>query len=295
MRRTAVLAAAAVLLAACAASSSWSRPSPGRLRGKIEGVRNPSAAARVQVYGLDEDGLVTRAPHESVPVDADGRFATRPLSPGRYRIIYRDPAAPPSVTTVRVPVESPVVMHRVTGSDLVELRALTAASQPLDCRLTSEARVEGVADVREFRCSPEREAVVRGLRPGRWRIDVLGVGATTEIDLPAGSSAREVTIDPPPVGEGGSVIGQVRRLDGRGAGSFFVTARPLDPSRAAAERWGRFAETDGEGAYRIVGIPPGEALVRVECREVLARILPAARRVTIPPSGALVQGFLVEP
>ena len=282
-------------LAACRSVPQIDDPSPGLVSGRIEGVQNIDPASRVQVYGVDGDGLVTREPFETVTPDRLGRFVTRVLSPGRYRFVYRNPDAPPSVTSVRIPIDTPVVLRPVVESGLTELRAASASAEARVCRLTAEKARDGIVEVREFRCSSQEPALLRGLRPGRWRLDLPEIGATTEIDLPFASAQREMVIDPPEVEAGATLSGEVRRIDGAGGAWLIVAVRPMDGLGETAGRWGRYAVTDLKGQYRVVGIAPGTALVRVECREVPVRILPVPHVLGIPPSGTLEMSFIVEP
>ena len=295
MKVLGLVVVAVAALAACRTAPRIDDPSPGIVRGRIEGVQNLDPAARVQVYGVDGEGLVTRDPFETVTPDRLGRFATRVLSPGRYRLVYRNPDAPPSVTSVRVPIDTEAVLRPVVEAGLTELRATTATDEERVCRLTSEKPRDGIVDVREFRCSSKAPAVIRGLRSGRWRLDLPELGATTEIELPFATGQREMVIDPPAVAAGATLSGEVRRLDAAGGAWLVVAVRPLDGLGETAGRWGRYAVTDLKGQYRVVGIAPGTSLVRVECREVPVRILPAPHVVGIPPSGVLELSFIVEP
>jgi hypothetical protein len=261
------------------------------VHGQIEGVQTIGKDAAVQVYRVDGEGLATPDPFETVKPDALGRFTTRVLSPGRYRIVYRSFEAPPSVGSANVPLDTNVVLRPVVESGLVQLRA-RSSGEAATCRLTECKPKDGVPDVREFTCDARSSTILRGLRRGLWTLDIPTSGATTEIDVTGGDELRELLVDPPAPTTGASISGVVLRIEGTPAPWMVVTVRPL---AASATRWGRYATTGLDGAYRIVGIPPGRSLVRVECRESPVRILPAPQTIEIPPSGVVQLGWVVEP
>lgn len=293
--KTALAGLVLVLAAAACRSSEVPQPGPGILRGRVEGGAAPDGAT-VQIYRLGHDGRPEPDPFETAAPDAKGAWTTKPLSPGRYRVVLRAPDRPPAATTVRVPTPELAILRRVDGFGLVE-HAFRAAPGcgPLRCRLTEVRPHHETPDVRTFTCGPDRALVVRGLRPGPWRLDLPELGLTTEVVVVPGAGLPELTVDPPEPAPGGSLTGEVRSLDGSGAAWLAVVARPLPDPEGPGARWGRYGLTDRRGRYRIVGIPPGAALVRVECREVPVRILPAPHVVPIPPSGTLELGFVVEP
>jgi hypothetical protein len=296
MRHLAAACLVALALAGCRSPGPLDGPRVGAIHGRIAGVEGPPPAARVQIYRLDEGGRPTPDPFESVLPDADGRFTTGALSPGRYRIVYRRPGGPPSITTIRVPTTEPVVLRPLVEEGLVALSVRTPAQgQQLRCRLTEARPEDGIPDIREFTCAGDSIVPVVGVRPGRWWLDLPDLGATTEVVVERGVAVRDLTIDVPPAESGGVATGVVRQIDGAAGAWLVVSARPLDESGETAIRWGRYAITDRSGRYRIVGIPPGPTLLRIECRESPARILPAAQIVVIPPSGTVEMGFVVEP
>jgi hypothetical protein len=292
MRRIAV-PLVLVALAACA-SPEIPGPSAAAIHGKIESVDVIGKDARVQVYRIDDSGLTTPDPFETVDPDTIGRFTTRVLTPGRYRVVYRSLEAPPSIATAMVPRDTTVVLRPVEKSGLVQLRA-SAEGGPVRCRLTEIGAPDGIPDVRTFTCGDRQTPILHGLRPGRWTLDLPEVGATTEVDVAGGGAVRELSVDPPAATTGAELTGVVTKLDGTPAAWMVVSVRPMSASGEPASRWGRYAATDRSGRYRIVGIPPGPSLVRVECREASARILPSPHLVQIPPSGAVHLGFVVEP
>jgi len=293
MKRTAALLVVVAAAASCRSPEIPDR-TPAAVHGKIEGVQKIAKDATVQVYRVDGAGLATPDPFETVKLDSLGRFTTRVLSPGRYRLVYRSLEAPPSITAANVPLDTHVVLRPVVQAGLVQLRA-RSNGDAVTCRLTECKPADGIPDVREFTCDSRSTLVLRGLRRGLWTLDVPATGDTTEVEVSGGDDLRDLLVDPPAPTTGASISGVVHRLDGTPAPWMAVTVRPLAASGASATRWGRFATTDLSGAYRIVGIPPGTSLVRVECRESPARILPSAQVLEIPPSGTVQLGFVVEP
>jgi hypothetical protein len=285
---------AALLAAGCAATPPGS-PSAGAIRGRIEGVQRFDSEAVVQVYRFDDAGLPTPDPFETIAPDPNGRFSTRVLSPGRYRIVYRHPDGPPSEVSVRVAGDTEAVLRPLYVEGLVQLRVLGPRGTAVRCRLTEADPNGGIPDVRDFTTRADAPVFLRGIRPGRWYLDLPEAGATTEVDVPSGASLQDLAVDPPPSQSGSVVCGEVRRVDALPGAWLVVTARPVPAPGSSAARWGRYATTDRSGGYRIVGIPPGTALVRVECREVAVRVLPAAQTTSIPPSGEVQLGFVVEP
>lgn len=296
MRQFAAACLVALALCGCRSPGTLDGPRVGAIHGRIAGVEGPPPGARVQIYRLDADGRPTPDPFATVDPLRDGRFETGVLSPGRYRFVYRRPAGPPSVVTVRVPTNEPVVIRPLAEAGLVELQVTTTArGQSLRCRLTEARPVDDVPDIREFTFASDGIASVPSVRPGRWWLDLPDLGATTEVEVQGGLGLVALSVDAPPADAGGVATGVVRQIDGAAGAWLVVSARPLTESGESAARWGRYAITDRSGRYRIVGIPPGPALLRVECRESPARILPAAQVVTIPPSGTVEMGFVVEP
>ncbi len=298
-RGSAPAACAALLaLAACTAPRSVaSEQAPGTIAGRLEGASSLSPGSRVEVYCEGPGSTAVPLPFADAKLDTLGRFRTGPLPPGRYVLVWRGDEAPPSITATRVPAPGPAEMQPIVASGLVQLRIdlPAAAREPVRCRLTEAAPPERVPDRRDVLVEPRSPRFVRGLRPGRWRIDLPTVGASTEIDLPAGVSQRQVSLDFPPIAPGAELDGRVTLLDGSPCGPVAVTARRVSEPGSGGEAWARFAMTDAEGRYRILGLPPGPCMVRVEDREVLYQILPAGRIVEIPPSGKVDLGFVVEP
>ena len=289
----AVLAVGLLAAAGCAARSEFA--SPGRVHGRVEGAQRVPQGAYVQVLRIDRDGVAIPDPFERVTPDALGRFSTDVLSPGRYRLVLRRPDAPPSAVTVRVPTHELAVLRSPLGVDGVTLAVRSKEREPVRCVLTEVSPESGLADVREFEATDRLPATVRGLRPGRYYLDLPGRGLTTELDVPAGAPQRDLVLDPPDAGGTGGVAGQVRRTGGDAAAWVVVAARPLGENGAPAERWGRYATTDRTGSFALAGVPPGRALVRVESRGWAAGVLPAPRAVAIPPSGMIELGFEVGP
>jgi hypothetical protein len=292
--RAIALVAVALLAAGCLGGGSVTA-SPGRVRGRVEGARALPKGGYVQVLRFDADGVAVPDPFERVTPDALGRFATDVLSPGRYRLVWRPPDAPPSAVTVRVPTQELAVLRAPVALSGVTLTVKSKERESVRCVLTEVDPADGLADVREFECADRLPATVRGLRPGRFYLDLPARGLTTEIDVPAGVPQRDLVLDPPPASGLGGVAGRVRRTGGRAAPWLVVAVRPLGDGGAEAERWGRYAMTDGAGAFALTGVPPGRALVRVEGREWPARVLPAPQTVAIPPSGMIETHFVVGP
>ena len=288
-----------VVLAAGGCASRLAAPEVGRNRGRIEPASALPAHPRVQIYRVDADGIAARMHEAEAPLDARARFETGPLAPGPYVLALRSATLPLSLTSLRVEGPTTAVLRPVTDTaPLLQLRIEPPrdSAGPIEVRLTHEATTEVVVDRREATIQPGGFVTLRGLRPGRWRVDLPRLGWTTEIILVAGAGARDFVLDPPPLPESAAVVtGVITDLRADPAPGLAVTIRPLAPDTGDAQAWGRLATSDRDGAYRVVGVAPGPSHLRVERRERLHRRIPAPRAVTIPPSGEVRLGFVVEP
>lgn len=299
MRMPALAVAAlvpALLLSACVAPTELEPTGPLAVRGVVRGLERPQHA-EVAVYRVTAGGVVRRLVGADVHVDTHGRFETEPLNPDHYLFALRSPGRPVSVVRVPVPPAPPVtlVARDPVGPAKLELRR--GPDAPAEMRVLLSRVEEGVpvVDRRPVTISGDAVSLVEGLTPGRWRVDVLGTGATTEIDVPDAAKTLELTVRAPPIGVGVQMKGRVLRQDGEPAAGLAVTVRPLNDDGTAALSWGRYAVTDSDGGYHLVAVPAGRALLRIESRDAVFRRLPSPEMVTIPPSGEIDRSFVVLP
>jgi hypothetical protein len=293
----ALVAVAAALLAGCR-SPGFGTPRPQRVEGRVEGATDLPADAHVAVYRMDEHGLPVPLAGERPVPDARGAFATSLMAPGRYVLALRSVALAPSLTTVSVPPASPATLRAHSTQRGLELSLALAGEAPaaLEVRLTEARTLADVPDRRECVLAPGEARTVRYLAPGLWRLDLPALGATADVALwRDDAESRRLELTAPAATVGSEVFGVVIRLDGSPAPGVAVTVRPMRDDGGAAEPWGRYALTDAAGHFRVAGVRAGEALVRVETRDVPYALLPPPRRVRIPPSGTLEMGFLVRP
>jgi hypothetical protein len=297
-RTHALLCAGVLAVAGCATAPLVDDPT--RIRGRIDGTVGIPKEALVEVYRVGMKGAVQVEPLEYVRPDRLGRFHSRVLAPGQYVTVYRPPDLPPSIAHARVPSHDTVALRPAVTAGLVQLRitpgpGITAVTR---CRLTQADPPEAVPDRRVFALAPLGiigPVYVRGLQPGRWRLDLIDTAQTTEIVLPATDEVRELAVDPPPLSPGAFLTGEVRLTDAGPATGLVVTVRGLGGTEWIADAWGRYCVVPPSGHYEIHGIPPGRSLVRVESRETVYRGLPSPQQVSISPSGRLELGFIVRP
>jgi hypothetical protein len=282
-------------LAACVGPTPQKPTGPLSVRGAVRGLDFPQHA-RIAVYRVTEGGVVERMQRADIEVDSDGRFQSEPLNPDRYLFAMRSPGRPPSIMRVRVPPAPPMtlVARAPLGQARLEIRRNADATAPVSVLLS---RVDEGLPVVDRRSATVGDAVslIEGLTPGRWRLDVLGTGSTTEIEVPEAPKHITLTLANPPIGVGAEMKGRVMRTDGSPAAGLAVTVRPLAEDGSAALAWGRFALTNSDGGYHLVALPPGPALLRIESRDAVFRRVPAPEIVTIPPSGGVDRSFVVAP
>jgi len=283
-----------LLLGACVGPKPQEAAGPLSVRGTVRGLERPQHA-RIAIYRVTPYGVVSRLHGADVQVDADGRFESEILTPDLYLFAMRAPGHPVSLVRVPVPPAPPVtlVAREPLGPASLEVRRAPGSRGPLSLLLSRVDEGVPVVDRRPVTVS-DATSLVEGLTPGRWRVDVLGTGATTEIEVPRAAKRLKLTLTAPDLDTGAEMKGRVLRADGGPARGLAVTVRPLSPDGSVAQAWGRYAVTNSDGGYHLVGIPAGRALLRVESRDAVFRRLPDAEIVTIPPSGQVDRSFVVE-
>lgn len=294
MRPTAFLPL--VLLAGCVANPVAERPKPMPVRGHVDGMEHPEHAW-IELYRMTDRGVAVRMHGAEVRPLTDGSFATTPLRPARYLFALRAPDRPVSTITVPVPPAPParLVARDPLGAASIQLRHDVPGVEELTVLLSTTEDDAPVTDRRRVAVRTGVTSLVRGLGPGRWRLDVVGTGATTEIDVPDTAETLTFTVSPPQVGSAAEMMGRVFRADGAPAEGVAVTLHPLDEGTRQAASWGRYALTDSDGGYRLAGLTAGPARLRVESRDAVHRRLPRPEVVTIPPSGVVRRSFVIEP
>jgi len=286
--------ACAVLLAGCVTSPPSAAAQ--RIRGTVVGLDRPEEA-HVELFRLTSNGVAQRLHGAEAVPGSDGRFSTSLLLPGRYVLALRAPGRPPSVVTLPVPPapEVRLVARVADPAASLELRHDVAGAAMLEVVLTRVEDGLPVPDRRRLPVPAGAPLRIDGLTPGRWSLDLVGLGVTTEVDVGAEGSLAAVVLDPPTVGSGAPMIGRVLREDGSPARGVAVTVRSYPEGTLAPSAWGRSTLTDSDGGYRLVGLPSGRVLVRVECREAVQTRLPKPAVMSIPPSGVVRRSFVVGP
>ncbi len=284
-----------LLLGACAGPKPLKVTGPLAVSGTVTGLKRPQHA-RIAIYRVSLDGVVERMHGADANADDEGRFESEPLNPASYIFALRAPGRPVSIVRVPVPPALPITL--VARPPLGPARLMVSLADPSSGpRNLLLSRVEEGVPVVDRRAITVADpiSIVEGLSVGRWRLDVLGTGATTEIEIPAG--ARRLTLDlvVPEIGVGPEMKGNVIRADGGSAQGLAVTVRPLAADGTIAQAWGRYALTDSDGGYHLIGLPPGRALIRLESRDAVFRRLPSPEIVVIPPSGRMDRSFVVYP
>ena len=285
-----------ILLTACVGGPAPVPSEAQRLRGVVEGLERPDHA-RVEVFRTTDAGIVERLHGAAVTPGADGTFATSPLLPGRYLLALRAGDRPVSVITLPVPPapHARLVARRALGNASLELRHELPDVEELAVALTHTERGVPVTDRRAVAVRAGVTSLVRGLTPGRWQLDLVTGGATTELSVPEGAGTLTYTVSPPAVGAGAQMVGRVLREDGQPARSVAVTVRGFPEGAETPAEWGRYALTDSDGGYRLAGLSAGRALLRIECRDAVHRRVPRPEIITIPPSGVMRRSFVVGP
>ncbi len=284
------------LLAGCISNPTAPPPAAMRLRGEVVGLERP-ATARIDVYRMGDRGIAERLHGADVTPAADGSFTTSVLLPGRYLLALRAGDRPVSTITLPVPPApyARLVARDPPGRASLELRHDLPGVKSISLLLTQPEEGVPVTDRRTVAVRAGVTSLVRGLTPGVWRLDVVGAGATTEIIVPDAEQTLLLTVSPPAVGTGAQLMGRVLREDGSRAVGLVVSVRAIAEGATDPADWGRYARTDSDGGYRLAGLTPGRALLRVECRDALYSRLPPPEIVTIPPSGVLRRSFVVGP
>jgi hypothetical protein len=295
-RSVLLLLSSLVLAVGCVHGGASRQPQAQRLHGTVEGLPHPEHA-RIELYRLTGSGIVERLHGAEVTPATDGSFRTSPLLPARYLLALRADDRPVSVVTLPVP---PAPAARLSareplGSASLEVRHDLPGVEEIELLLSQIESGVPVVDRRSARVRAGVTSLVRGLSPGKWYLDVVGAGATTELEVPDSGERLTLTISPPAVGTGAQMMGRVFREDGRPASGIAVTVRGIPEGSAEPAAWGRAAVTDSDGGYRLAGLPEGRALLRLECRDAVHARLPHPSIVTIPPSGVVRRSFVVGP
>lgn len=289
------LVAAAALAAGCASGAGTARHA-GAISGRIRADRIPPDAV-VEVYRAEAPAPIPLAGVTARP-DALGRFTTPPLVPGRYLLVLRTRESGPATVGASVPSRGAAELRLPStgGGSSLTLASPPTAPRTRTCRLVAARSDDPVPDRREISLAPGQEVQVAGLAPGTWHLDVLPEGATADLVVPEGGSVPRFVVDPPEQpAVGGTLEGCVFRLRGEPAYGAAVTARTCSPDGRGVEAWGRVANVDREGRYRLERLAPGTAFVRVEVRDARFTVLPYPELIAISPPRPSERAYTVEP
>lgn len=285
----------AALLAACAVFRGT--PGPARITGRVFADRLP-ADSRIEVYRNDGEGPAVPVVGNVARPDDTGRFATAPVTPGRYVLVLRTREAPPSTATAVVPDRTEVEIRLASpgGGSTVVLESPASAPSARTVRILPDETRGELPDRREVVLLPGQEARIAGLAPGLWHFDVLPDGATADFVVPSGEAVHRFVIDPPEFPATGGVLeGAVQAPRDRSAFGTAVTARVCGADGFDIRPWGRLALVERDGRFRLDRLPTGPAFVRVERREATFTWLPTPELIVISPSEPVWRGYRVEP
>lgn len=280
-----------------------------RVRGIVQ--RPPATAAPDETGGRGGrgfGGIVQLIPRNSVapnngarvsPVDGEGRFEIRSVTPGSYNLVAGGPGGPQDRVTARMPIE-------IGGSSIDGIVLAPANLAPLTGIVRLEGDAPSAAGALTFNLAPLDHSALFGLPPAirvkddltfearnvsgdRYRLVLANTPAAyflksvrfNEVESP------DLTITVPPTGggqlaitlssKGGSLEGQVTNEARQPAANSTVLLWPKD----RPERFDliRTATANGQGQYSFSGLAPGDyRLVAIEEVERGAEFDPEFRR-----------------
>jgi hypothetical protein len=218
----------------------------GRLAGVVVDDRGvPVAGARIELTAGALAAIKTAS-------DKSGGFRLEALGPAPYRVRVTHPDfAPASLDGLPAGDDARIELHP-GGGIAGEVRDARTGALPPGARLE-------VLEGGRPRAIPivKGRFEVTGLGPGRQILQLSAPGYVTlsrDVDVPAADRPREPTVRDLvlELERGGSIVGHVRDENG-------------DPLVGADVICGALrARTDARGDYRLDGVPPGRATVRVE-------------------------------
>ncbi len=218
----------------------------GRLGGVVVDDRGTAVAgAKIELHAAV-------VPPRQAATDRAGHFQLDALGPGPYRV------------KVTSPDFAPLLVEDVAPGDDARFALLTGgglAGEVRDARtgaLPDGARVE-LIDGSATRPLPLKRGhfEATGLPAGKQTLSASAPGyvtVTREVEVPAGDHPREVTVRDLTIDldRGGAILGHARGADGDPLAGAPITCGALH------------TRTDARGDFRLDGVPPGSATVRLD-------------------------------
>lgn len=248
----------------------------------VDAAGEPLAGVEVHVYARDLlTGMTGASADERVATGADGRFTLPDLTPGAVVDLMFQAAgfAQETVMGVTAPTERPLLVE-LAASAVVAGRVVDALGAGIaGATVQAETDEAGLPGRRRYDSRPayaqsgeDGGFVVEGVPPGAVRLAAnaggFRPGRSTALELAPGERREGLRIE---LERGGSLAGRVTGPDGQPLAEAMVNA-------ASNLVWHDLGErTDGDGNYRIDGLPEGVLQVRAMHPD----FLPAVREVTV--------------
>lgn len=242
-----------------------------KLDEEVEHVRITPLAGRlanleVRLHGGPAERvlLVGEAERRESQPAPDGRFQFGEVEPGSYALLAEG-AGRTGYAEIEMGPEDRSVTLELGPPPVLEVRCAPLRGEPVDLRAVSVflRRKYGDEGGRRIQCG-ERAS----WEAGRWELavatppefyvaSVLDAERGAELAevrlLPGQTTAVHIRVSARPA----SIEGTVRTADGAEAPAAPVLLRAADPELAQRLGGVRMAKTDGEGKFRIAGLPPG--------------------------------------
>jgi Carboxypeptidase regulatory-like domain len=258
---------------------------PARVAGQLLAYdARPLTSGAIILSAIEGEGVPVAAPQQP-QISPDGRFSFTGVAPGRYQIRARaqtDPSAPAlfgvfSVEVFGVDVEGirlvlrpgavldgTVTIESVRGGRPPDLSTLRVRAPMTDGNAFGDALTGSVqpggAYVLRGLMNGAHQIVVDGLPPA-WMLKSILYRGKDITDVPLAVDEREQLHDVRiSIFDGGSEVSGVaenpRRLPAADTGVLVCSRMPVDWVRTSRRM--RFTYTDGDGRWRVAGLPPGE-------------------------------------
>ncbi len=266
------------------------------LVGKVVHASNgaPVEGARIDVEGGDFGGRLG-----PVFTDAAGRFRLGGLRPGTYKASAETDNSyglAPERTIVGLGETSPEIIITAHPAFSVTGKIVTASGQPCirgELALSAPGRMHG----RSADAEPDGSVHVRGLLPGKHRVQVTCTGHVPETSYPPITLVdRSLTGQRWDVTTGHVISGQIVDAHGSGVAGITVSAAAQqDPQHPDARRtYGTSQPSETTGHFQISGLLPGRFELTAQTT-LEARPLPPATLVTLADKQDLTDLRIVLP
>jgi protocatechuate 3,4-dioxygenase beta subunit len=235
----------------------------------VDADGEPVAGVEVHVYARDlMTGMTMPSAADRVTTGADGRFVLRDLTPDAVvdLMFQATGFAQESVMGVIAPPERPLLVELVRSA-VVAGRVVDGFGAGIaGATVHAETDESGRPGRRRYDSRPayahseeDGRFVLDGVPPGAVRLSAIATGfrpaTSAAIELSPGERREGLRIE---LERGGSVAGQVTGPDGQPLPEAVVRAAPNLVWGGVEDR------TDGDGNYRLDGVPEGVLQVRAD-------------------------------